>query len=98
LKIEYETTGISTLLCVPRPPGVGADVIMDYIPKIKFMRLKEAAELFEVSEHYIRKLALSGNITAIRPGTQNGKILVDIQSLEDYFSSQTCKSPVLSKL
>jgi excisionase family DNA binding protein len=44
---------------------------MDYIPKIKFMRLKEAAELIGVSEHYMRKLALSGNITAIRPGTQN---------------------------
>jgi excisionase family DNA binding protein len=69
---------------------------MDYTPKIKFVRLKEAAELFGVSEHYMRKLALSGNITAIRPGTQNGKILVDIHSIEDFFSSQTCQT--LSKL
>jgi hypothetical protein len=51
---------------------------MDYIPKIKFVKLKEASQMFGVSEHYMRKLALSGNITAIRPGTQNGKILVDI--------------------
>jgi excisionase family DNA binding protein len=72
---------------------------MDYMPKIKFVRLREAAEMFGVSEHYMRKLALSGSITAIRPGTKNGKILVDIHSIEDFFSSQTCKStPVLSKL
>jgi excisionase family DNA binding protein len=71
---------------------------MNYIPKIKFVRLKEAAELFGVSEHYMRKLALSGSITAIRPGTQNGKILVDIRSIEDFLSTQTCKSPALSEL
>jgi hypothetical protein len=72
---------------------------MDYIQKIKFVKLKEASQMFGVSEHFMRKLALSGNITAIRPGTQNGKILVDIHSIEDFLSTQTCKStPVLSKL
>jgi hypothetical protein len=69
---------------------------MDYIPKIKFVKLKEASQMFGVSEHYMRKLALSSCITAIRPGTQNGKILVDIHSIEDFFSSQTCQT--LSKL
>jgi hypothetical protein len=72
---------------------------MDYIPKIKFVKLKEASQMFGVSEHYMRKLALSGSITAIRPGTKNGKILVDIHSIENFLSTQTCKlAPALSEL
>jgi hypothetical protein len=69
---------------------------MDYIPKVKFIPLKEAARLFGVSEHFVRKIALAGSVTAIRPGTKNGKILVEIHSLESFLGSQKCSQPVLS--
>lgn len=53
------------------------------IPKMEGIR--EAAEIFGVSQNYVRQLALSGTIKAVRVG--KGKILVNVQSLSDYFNN-----------
>ena len=47
--------------------------------------IKETAKLFNVSQHYIRQLALTNKVKAVRVG--KGKILVNYQSVADYFNS-----------
>lgn len=50
--------------------------------------IKEAAELFDAPKHLIRTLALEGKIKAVRVSdSPNAKILVNIQSLNEYFSN-----------
>lgn len=50
--------------------------------------IKEAAKLFAVPKHLVRTLALEGKVKAVRVSdSPNAKILVNIQSLNDYFSN-----------
>lgn len=50
--------------------------------------IKEAAELFGLPKHLVRTLALEGKIKAVRVSdAPNAKILINIQSLNDYFNS-----------
>lgn len=47
--------------------------------------IKEIAEKFSISQYYARQLALSGAVKAVRVG--RGKILVNAQSVAEYFNS-----------
>ncbi len=49
------------------------------------LSVKETAETFGIAEHYARKLALSGAVKAVRVG--RGKILINYQSVCDFFNS-----------
>lgn len=51
----------------------------------EMLGVKETADKFGVSCYYIRKLALSGKVKAVRAG--RGKILVNVQSVAEYFNS-----------
>lgn len=57
-------------------------------PIVRMEGIKEAAELFGLPKHLIRTLALEGKVKAVRIGNgKNAKILINIQSLNDYFNS-----------
>lgn len=57
-------------------------------PIVRMEGVKEAAELFGLPKHLVRTLALEGKIKAVRvSNAPNAKILVNIQSLNDYFNS-----------
>ena len=47
----------------------------------------ECAELFGISQHYCRQLALTGAVKAVRVG--RGKILINVQSMADFFNKNT---------
>lgn len=50
--------------------------------------IKETAELFGLPKNLIRTLALEGKVKAVRIGNgKNAKILINIQSLNEYFNS-----------
>lgn len=50
--------------------------------------VKGAAELFGLPKHLVRTLALTGKVKAVRVGNgKNAKILINIQSLNDYFNT-----------
>lgn len=51
----------------------------------EMLGIKEVAEKFGISQYYARQLALSGAVKAVRIG--RGKILVNTQSVADYFNS-----------
>lgn len=52
--------------------------------------VKETAERFGISQNYARQLALSGAVKAVRVG--RGKILINAQSVADYFNSSCISS------
>ena len=54
-------------------------------PIVRMEGVKGAAELFGLPKHLVRTLALTGKVKAVRVG--NGKILINIQSLNDYFNT-----------
>lgn len=54
-------------------------------PIVRMEGVKEAAELFGLPKHLVRSLALEGKIKAVR--VSNAKILINIQSLNDYFNN-----------
>lgn len=57
-------------------------------PIVRMEGVKEAAELFGLPKHLLRTLALTGKVKAVRIGNgKNGKILINIQSLNDYFNT-----------
>lgn len=57
-------------------------------PIVKMEGVKEAAEIFGLPKHLIRTLALDGKVKSVRTGNgKNAKILINIQSLNDYFNS-----------
>lgn len=57
-------------------------------PIVRMEGVKEAAQLFNLPKHLIRNLALEGKVKAVRIGNgKNAKILVNIQSLNDYFNN-----------
>ena len=51
----------------------------------EMLGIKETADKFGISQHYARQLALSGTVKAVRVG--RGKILINAQSVADYFNS-----------
>lgn len=51
----------------------------------------ECAELFGISQHYCRQLALTGAVKAVRVG--RGKILINVQSMADFFNQNTIPEP-----
>ena len=52
---------------------------------IEMKSVNETAERYCITPHYARSLALSGKVKAVRIG--RGKILINQQSVEDYFNS-----------
>ena len=51
----------------------------------------ECAELFGISRHYCRQLALTGAVRAVRVG--RGKILINVQSMADFFNQSSIPEP-----
>ena len=51
----------------------------------------ECAELFGISRHYCRQLALTGAVKAVRVG--RGKILINVQSMADFFNHSSIPEP-----
>lgn len=47
--------------------------------------VKRTAEIWGISQHYARQLALTGLVKAVRVG--RGKILINQQSVAEYFNS-----------
>ncbi|MBR3419200.1 MAG: hypothetical protein IKG82_10970 [Oscillospiraceae bacterium] len=60
---------------------------MNAIPVMK--SIPDTAALFGISLHLCRQLALSGKVKAVRVGGDQSKILVNVQSMAEYFDS--CK-------
>lgn len=57
---------------------------MNDIPIMK--SIPEAAAMFGISQHLCRQLALSGRVRAVRVGGERSKILVNVQSMSEYFN------------
>lgn len=53
--------------------------------------VKETAETFGISAHYARQLSLSGQVKAVRVG--RGKILINAQSVADFFNGSYINAP-----
>ena len=53
--------------------------------------IKETAEIHNISQNYARQLALSGKVKAVRVG--RNKILINQQSVADYFNSSYLNTP-----
>ena len=52
---------------------------------VEMKSINETAERYGITPHYARSLALSGRVKAVRIG--KGKILINLQSVEDYFNN-----------
>lgn len=60
-----------------------------YIPLKPHMEtIKETAKLFGVSQYFVRKLALSGKIVAVRI---SGRILINCDKFSEYLNTATLK-------
>ncbi len=57
----------------------------------EMLGIKETAEKFGISQNYARQLALSGTVKAVRVG--KGKILINSQSVVDFFNSSYINTP-----
>lgn len=57
----------------------------------KMLGIKETADEFGISQNYARQLALSGTVKAVRVG--RGKILINAQSVVDFFNSSYINTP-----
>ena len=64
-------------------------IITTNIPEM--LGVREIAEKFGISQHYSRQLALSGKVKAVRVG--RNKILINAQSVADFFDSSYINSP-----
>ena len=53
--------------------------------------IRETAELFGITPHYARQLALSGAVRAVKVGRdgRSGKILINIGSLTEFFEKSS---------
>jgi len=51
--------------------------------------IKETAKLFGLAEHFIRQLAIKGEIVAVKAGC---KYLVNVDKLAEYLDSHTLKT------
>ncbi|MBO5507427.1 MAG: helix-turn-helix domain-containing protein [Bacteroides sp.] len=58
----------------------------------EMLGVKETAERFGISQNYARQLALSGAVKAVRVG--KGKILINVQSVADFFNNSYIKAQV----
>lgn len=63
--------------------------IRDDLPEM--LGIRETAARFGISQYYVRQLALSGAVCAVRVGRQ--KILVNVQSVADYFNGARLTAP-----
>ena len=70
----------------------------DITTPVTMLGVNETAQNYGISQHYARQLALSGTVKAVRVG--HGKILINQQSVADFFNSsyiadenkqQTCR-------
>ena len=61
----------------------------NHIPVMK--GIIECAEIFGISRHYCRQLALTGAVKAVRVG--RGKILINVQSMADFFNQSSIPEP-----
>ena len=62
-------------------------------PIVRMEGIKEAAALFGLPKHLVRTLALEGKIKAVRvSNSSNAKILINIQSLNDYFNNAVIRT------
>lgn len=52
----------------------------------EMLTIKEAALKFGIAQHHARQLALTGRVRAVRAGK---KILINAQSVVDYFNTST---------
>ena len=52
---------------------------------VEMKSINETAERYGITPHYARSLALSGRVKAVRIGI--GKILINQQSVDEYFDS-----------
>ena len=60
---------------------------MDNNTSIPIMRgIHDTAIAFGVTEYYMRQLAISGKVAAVRVG-KGGKILINQNSVSDYFNN-----------
>lgn len=59
------------------------------VKQIPIMRtIKQTAEDFGIAAYFVRQLVLSGKVKSIRTGESGrGKILVNQQSLSEYFTN-----------
>lgn len=62
--------------------------IMNY-PEM--LSIKQTAERFGISQYYVRQLALTGAVNAVRVG--RSKILVNAQSVANYFNTASLTAP-----
>lgn len=57
----------------------------------EMLGVKETAIRFSISQNYARQLALSGTVKAVRVG--KGKILINVQSVADFFNNNYINAP-----
>lgn len=57
----------------------------------EMLGVKETAMRFGIAQHYARQLALSGTVKAVRVG--KGKILINVQSVADFFNNSYINAP-----
>lgn len=55
--------------------------------EIKMLGVRETAEYYHISEYFVRSLVKQNKVKACRIGTGRGKILINVQSVDDYFNS-----------
>lgn len=51
------------------------------------LTVAETAKVFGISEYYARQLAMTSTVNAVRVGTGRGKILINAESVQNYFNS-----------
>ena len=67
-------------------------MMQNYNVNVPVMKgIAECAEIFGISRHYCRQLALTGAVRAVRVG--RGKILINVQSMADFFNQSSISKP-----
>jgi hypothetical protein len=80
------------LNCRNRKRGT-MNMMQNYNVNVPVMKgIAECAEMFGISQRYCRELAKTGVVRAGRVG--RGKILVNVQSMADYFNQTTIPEDV----
>ena len=80
------------LNCHNRKRGT-MNMMQNYNVNVPVMKgIAECAEMFGISQRYCRELAKAGAVRAVRVG--RGKILVNVQSMADYFNQTTIPEDV----
>ena len=80
-----------TLNCRNRKRGT-MNMMQNYNVNVPVMKgIAECAEMFGISQRYCRELAKTGAVRAVRVG--RGKILINVQSMADYFNQSSIPEP-----